>query len=56
VVAQLVVPASTAGEVTAELELSDELIEALKNNSLYIQIHSETNAPGELRGWVFARN
>ena len=56
VVAQLTVPSSTAGEVTAELELSDELVEALKNNSLYIQIHSETNAPGELRGWVFARN
>ena len=56
VVAQLVVPSSTAGDVTAELELSDELVEALKSNSLYIQIHSETNAPGELRGWVFARN
>lgn len=56
VVAQLEVSKSTAGDVSAELELSDELLAALKANSLYIQIHSETNPPGELRGWVFIRN
>jgi hypothetical protein len=38
------------------LELSDEQVTALRNNELYIQVHSETNPPGELRGWVFARN
>ncbi|PCJ23067.1 MAG: hypothetical protein COA96_12770 [SAR86 cluster bacterium] len=43
------------GELTAELELSDEQVTALRNNELYIQIHSETNPPGELRGWIFAR-
>jgi hypothetical protein len=38
------------------LELTDEQVSALNNNALYIQVHSETNPPGELRGWVFARN
>jgi hypothetical protein len=56
VIGQLEVPSSTAGDITAELELSDEMLTALKNNSLYVQIHSETNAPGELRGWIFATN
>ena len=45
-----------AGEITAELELSDAQVTALRNNELYVQVHSETNPPGELRGWIFARN
>lgn len=56
VVHQLIVDSSNSGEISAELELSDEQVEALKNNELYIQIHSENNPPGELRGWIFARN
>ena len=56
VVHQLQASSSTEGEISAELELSDEQVEALKNNELYIQIHSENNAPGELRGWIFARS
>ena len=45
-----------AGEISAVLELSDEQVTALHNNALYIQVHSETNPAGELRGWIFARN
>lgn len=56
VVHQLQATAGTAGEISAELELSDAQVEALKKNELYIQIHSAINAPGELRGWIFARN
>ncbi len=55
-IGQLEVSATSSGEINAQLELSDAMLEALKRNSLYIQIHSETNAQGELRGWIFARN
>ena len=53
---RLVVGSTTAGELSGELELTDQQVEALHNNELYIQIHSETNPPGELRGWIFANN
>ncbi len=56
VVHQLEVSEATAGVVSAELELTDEQVTALRNNSLYIQIHSNDNPAGELRGWIFARN
>ena len=56
VVHQLEVTKMTGGEISAILELSDEQVAALHNNELYIQVHSETNPPGELRCWVFARN
>ena len=56
VVHQLVVTKMPSGEISATLELSDEQITALRDNELYIQVHSETNPPGELRGWIFARN
>lgn len=56
VVHQLEITKMPAGEISAVLELTDEQVTALNNNALYIQVHSETNPPGELRGWVFARN
>ena len=56
VVHQLEVTKMPAGEISAVLELTDAQVTALRNNELYIQVHSETNPPGELRGWVFARN
>ena len=51
----LEVPSATGGDVSAEIELTDEQVEALRANSLYVQIHSEGNPPGELRGWIFPR-
>ncbi len=42
-----------AGEVGGELELTAEQVEALRNEELYIVIHSENNPGGELRGWLF---
>lgn len=56
VVHQLEVTKMPGGEISATLELTDEQVTALRSNELYVQIHSETNPPGELRGWIFARN
>jgi len=56
VVHQLEITKMPAGEISAVLELTDEQVTALNNNALYIQVHSETNPPGELRGWIFSRN
>ena len=55
VVHRLEVTAAPNGNISAELELTDEQVSALRNNELYVQIHSENNAPGELRGWIFLR-
>ena len=52
---QLAVSAATGGEIGGEIELTDEQVAALRANSLYVQIHSEDNPPGELRGWIFPR-
>ena len=52
----LEVSQSTDGSVSGTLSLSDEQVEALSNNEFYIQIHSESNPAGELRGWVFLRS
>ncbi len=52
---QLDVTTATGGEIGGEIELTEEQIEALRANSLYVQIHSEGNPPGELRGWIFPR-
>ncbi len=52
---QLEVSAATGGEISGEIELTDEQVAALRANSLYVQIHSEDNPPGELRGWIFPR-
>tara|TARA_B110000444_G_C18719546_1_gene537756 strand:- start:187 stop:519 length:333 start_codon:yes stop_codon:yes gene_type:complete len=56
VVHQLEVSKMPSGEISAVLQLTDEQLTALHNNALYIQVHSETNPPGELRGWIFSKN
>ena len=56
VIHTLEVTQATNGNGGRELSLSDEQVEALRNNEFYIQIHSESNPPGELRGWVFPRS
>jgi hypothetical protein len=47
---------ASAGEITAQLQLSDDEIAKLKANNFYIQIHSINNPLGELRGWFFLRS
>ena len=52
----LEVSQATNGSVNGTISLTEEQVEALINNEFYIQIHSESNPPGELRGWVFLRS
>jgi hypothetical protein len=52
VVLRLDVAGGSAGTISGTLTLTPELIEALHAESLYVQIHSETNPEGELRGWL----
>jgi alcohol dehydrogenase (cytochrome c) len=42
-----------AGEITGTITLTDEQLAALRSRSLYVQVHSEENPQGELRGWIF---
>lgn len=52
VILRLDVSASSSGTVSGNLTLSPEQVRALHGESFYVQIHSETNPEGELRGWL----
>jgi len=52
VILRLDVSAGSSGTVSGTLTLNPEQISALHSESLYVQIHSETNPEGELRGWL----
>ena len=41
------------GSLSGEMTLSDEQLAMLQANALYVQVHSENNPGGELRGWIF---
>ncbi|MDX1491107.1 MAG: CHRD domain-containing protein [Pseudohongiellaceae bacterium] len=41
-----------SGRLNAQVSISEDLIDALHAEGLYIQIHSEDNPSGELRGWL----
>ena len=53
---QLQATADSAGTISGEMELSDDQIAILRANSYYVQVHSQNNPPGELRGWIFLRS
>ncbi len=44
----------TEGGFTGIFTLTDEEIETLKSGQYYVQLHTETNQPGELRGQLAA--
>ena len=44
----------TAGAVRGQLSLDASLESALRDGELYVQIHSESNPEGVLRGWLAA--
>ena len=46
------VTTAISGEVSGILELDDAQIQALRNSEYYIQIHTENNTVGEIRGWL----
>jgi alcohol dehydrogenase (cytochrome c) len=52
VVAQLQVNADS-GEISGTVQLTDEQLSALRARSLYVQLHTESNPQGQLRGWLF---
>ena len=48
----LEVPAAAAGRIEESLTLTDAQIEVLRDGRYYLQIHTENNPGGELRGWL----
>jgi len=56
VVHALEVGMAAAGDIGGVIELTDEQVQRLRDNALYVQVHSQNNPPGELRGWIFLRS
>ena len=52
VILRLDVSAASSGTINGSLTLTPEQVRALHAESFYVQIHSETNPEGELRGWL----
>ncbi len=52
VVLRLDVSSGSSGTISGTLTLTPEQVQALHAESLYVQIHSESNPEGELRGWL----
>ncbi len=50
----LEITAAPEGTIRGALELTPDQVAALREEALYVQIHSENNAGGELRGWILA--
>ena len=45
----------TDGEIVDTVTLTDDQIAELRGERYYVQIHSESNPGGELRGWLLRR-
>ena len=52
VVFTLEVPPATGGEITETMTLTTAQLDELRNGHYYLQIHTEDNPGGELRGWL----
>ena len=44
-----------SGTFSGTIELDDEQLAALQNNSVYVIVRSDSNDRGELRAWLWAR-
>ena len=49
---QLSASKHASGVLGGGVSLTDEEVQALRNGGYYIQIHTEGNPGGELRGWI----
>ena len=45
----------TAGEIVDTIALTEDQLAELRGERYYVQIHTETNPGGELRGWLLRR-
>lgn len=45
----------TAGEIVDTVTLTDDQLTELRGERYYVQIHTENNPGGELRGWLLRR-
>lgn len=45
-------PTATSGEISDTITLTDPQREELRSGRYYLQIHTEGNPAGELRGWL----
>ena len=43
---------AVTGVLSGSVTLTEEQVEALNAASYYVQVHSETNPDGEIRGWL----
>ena len=50
------VPPAAAGRIETTVPLTDEQVATLRRGHYYLQIHTEGNAGGELRGWLLPRS
>jgi len=50
---QLTVSNATAGDISGTLQLTAAQVTALRSSALYVQIHTEGNPAGEIRGWIY---
>ena len=51
---QLTVSKGSSGVLGGSVHLTGEEVQTLLESSYYIQIHTEGNPGGELRGWILA--
>jgi CHRD domain len=51
-IADVTVPAATSGAFSAEVTLTAQQIEGLRQGQLYLQLHSESAPDGNLWGWL----
>ena len=42
----------TAGEIVDTVTLADDQLDELRGDRYYVQLHTENNPGGELRGWL----
>ena len=53
VAAPLQVTAAAEGQLSGSVDLTAAQVASLRDDGLYVQIHSQGNPSGELRGWIF---
>jgi len=51
-IADVTVPATTNGNFSAEITLTPDQVDGLRQGHMYLQIHSETAPDGNLWGWL----